>query len=253
MLGDQSDREVQNAAMYCHETDHYVFHCDEGGKAAQDIEHIASVQEAIYQHITAMLGFSMNEKIHYYLYDSREALGKECERRFGEYAPNNGCAVSENEILAVYNETIQCIGAHEDTHILMFTLGYPESRFLEEGVAMAMDALWWGIDNNAWTSYYRNNDLCPSVSKLIAMTREEFYTLQDKIAYPLAGSFVSYLLMRFERAQFYEFYMAKDYEAAARGVLGVSLTEIEQEFFRFIDLLSYDKVLLDRIAELFRE
>lgn len=236
--------------MYCYETAHYIFHCEAGSKAAQDIKSIASIQEASYQHISAMLGLSLDKKIHYYLYHSREALGRELERRFGEYAPNNGCAVSESEILAVYNETIQCIGAHEDTHVLMFTIGYSESGFLEEGVAMAMDALWWGIDNNAWTAYYRKKGLCPSMIDLIQMTREEFYAIEDYIAYPVAGSLASYLLMRFGREKFLRFYLAKDYEAAAQSVFACPLRKVEEDFYKFIDLLSYDKALYERIEDL---
>jgi len=239
--------------MHCYETEHYIFHCESESKAAMEIEHIASVQEASYQYITAMLGLSMKEKIHYYLYGSREELGRECERRFGKYAPNNGCAVSNTEILAVYNDDIQCIGAHEDTHILMFTLGYPESGFLEEGVAMAMDAIWWGIDNNAWAAYYRKNGLCISVSKLIGLPREEFYSVEDRIAYPLAGSLVNYLLMRFGRERFFQFYMAEEYSAAAQNIFGFSLEELEKDYYQYIDLLSYDKVLLERIADLLAE
>ena len=124
--------------MHCYETEHYVFHYESGSKAEQDIKYIADTQESCYRHITLMLGLSMKAKIHYYLYGSREEIGQECERRFGEYTPYNGCTVSETEILAVYNDDVQCIGIHEDTHLVMFTLGYSESSFLEEGIACAI-------------------------------------------------------------------------------------------------------------------
>jgi len=239
--------------MYCRETEHYIFHYTPGSKAEQDIEHIAAVQEVSYQHITTMLGLSMKEKIHYYLYNSREEVGLECERRFGEYTPYNGCTASKNEILAVYNTEIQCIGIHEDTHILMFTIGFCASSFLEEGIACAMDSLWWGIDNNAWVAYYRKNALCPSVTKLLCLPREDFYTVEDYIAYPLAGSFASYLLMRFGKDKFRQFYLAEDYSTADNTILGCSLRELEEDFFQYIDLLNYDETLYARIAELVNE
>lgn len=239
--------------MYCHETEHYVFHCACGSKAEQDILYIASIQEASYKQITTMLGVLMKEKIHYYLFNSREEVGKENERRFGDYFPVNGCTVSKNEILAVYSEDIQCIGAHEDTHLLMFTLGRPRSSFLEEGIACSMDVLWWGIDNNAWVAYYRKEKLCPSVTELLCFSQEDFYAVDDRFAYPLAGSFASYLLMRFGKDLFRQFYLAEDYSIAAPNFLGLSLCELEEDFFQYIDLLSYDEKVYSRIAELLNE
>lgn len=239
--------------MNYHETDHYIFHFEHGSKAEQDLHHIAAVQEASYKQITTMLGVSMKEKIHYYLYNSREEVGRECERRFGDYFPVNGCTVSENEILAVYSEDVQCIGAHEDTHLLMFTLGRPRSSFLEEGIACAMDVLWWGIDNHAWAAFYRKEQMCPSVMELLLFSQEDFYQVKDRIVYPLAGSFASYLLMRFGKEQFCRFYLAEDYIEASQTALGCSLRELENDFFQYIDLLTYDSAIYTRIAELINE
>ena len=239
--------------MCFHETEHYIFHYAQGSTAEQDIMRIAAEQEASYKHITTMLGLSMKEKIHYYLYPSCEEVGQECARRFGAYTPYNGCTVSKSEILAVYNEEIQCIGLHEDTHILMFTLGFSESSFLEEGIACAMDALWWSIDNNAWVSYYRKKGICPSITELLHLPRDDFYMVEDHIAYPLAGSFTNYLLMRFGSDLFRQFYLAEDYTVADRNILGCSLKELEEDFFQYIDFLRYDEIIYTRIAELLSE
>lgn len=239
--------------MYYHESAHYVFHYAHGSKAEQDIAYIADVQEASYKQITTMLGVSMKKKIHYYLYNSRDEVGKENERRFGDYFPTNGCTVSENEILAVYSEDIQCIGAHEDTHLLMFTLGRPQSSFLEEGIACAMDVLWWGLDNNAWVAYFRKKELCPSVTELLHLPQEDFYALNDRITYPLSGSFVSYLLMRFGKDLFRQFYLAEDYDTAGKNILACSLRELEEDFFQYIGLLTYDETVYTRITELLNE
>lgn len=239
--------------MYCHESEHYIFHCEAGSRAEQNMERIAATQEAAYRHITAMLGVSMSGKIHYHFYNSREEVGRECERRFGEYTPHNGCAVSDNEILAVYNDEIQCTGVHEDTHILMGTLGYMESAFLEEGAACAMCGLWWGLDNHAWVSFYRKKGVCPSVRDLLLLSWTDFHALAECIAYPLAGSFVSYLLMRFGKERFCEFYTAEDYDRDAKRVLGSSLAELEADYFRHLELLRYDEAVYGRIAELIEE
>jgi len=241
-------KEVLTANMFCYETEHYQFHYHPGGKAEADIETIAATQEAAYKHITTILDLSMREKIQYYFYDSREEVGRECERRFGEYTPYNGCTVSKNEILAVYNEKIRCIGIHEDTHLLMFTLGFSASGFLEEGIACAMDSLWWGIDNTAWVAYYRQEGRSLSVKDLILLPRENFYIIDDRITYPLAGSFVNYLLLRFGKDKFHSFYLSERDGSVDSTVLGYSLSELEDDFFQYIDLLSYDKAVFDRIA-----
>lgn len=236
--------------MCCRESEHYVFRYTAGSIAERDIEQIIAAQEASYRHISLMLGISIKEKIHYYFCNSREEVGRECERRFGEYTPYNGCTVSKNEILAVYNEEIQCIGLHEDTHIFMFSLGFSESSFLEEGVACAMDQLWWGIDNTAWVAYYRRNQMCPSAADLLLLSRDAFYTVEDHMAYPLAGAFVSYLLMRFGKDLFLRYYFQEEYSKDDDKILGCPLHEIEKDFYQYIDKLSYDEKLYARMEEL---
>ncbi len=236
-----------------HETEHYVFHAAPGSLAEKDINLIAAEQEASYKHIGNMLGLTMKVKIHYYLCNCREEVGREIERRFGVYSLNNGCAVSENEIYAVYNQEIKCIGPHEDTHVLAFSVGRPASSFLEEGLACAMDTQWWGIDNHAWVSYYRKNGSCPSVYELLHMDWQTFGTLDCSVTYPVAGSFVTWLLLRFGREKFFQLYTAEDYDAVAENNLGSKLAVLEADYFGFISLLRGDKAVDARIEALIAE
>lgn len=235
------------------ETEHYAFHAELGSLAEQDINEIAKEQENSYRYIVNMLGLTMQGKICYYFYNSREEVGREIERRFGVYSPNNGCAVSENEICAVYNQEIKCIGPHEDTHILAFALSRPESSFLEEGLACAMDAQWWGIDNHTWVNYYRKNGSCPSVCELLQMDWQTFSALDCSVTYPVAGSFVTWLLLRYGRDKFFQLYTAEHYEAVAENVLGCMLQSLEEDYFRFIGLLRCDQRVVARITELIEE
>lgn len=239
--------------MQQYESEHYIFHYAAGTKAEQDIAQIVATQEAGYRHICLMLGLSVNKKIHYYLYNSPEDIGKECERRFGDYTPYNGCTVSESEILAVYNEEVQCIGNHEDTHILMFSLGFSKSSFLEEGIACAMDQLWWGIDNTAWVSFYRKHKKCPSVKELLLLSREDFYSMDCMTAYPLAGSFAAYLLMRISKDAFHQLYLANNLNLAIQEILGCSLAKLEEDYFQYVDFLHYDEGVYALIEGMLRE
>lgn len=234
------------------ETEHYIFHVAPGSLAAQDVQIIAAEQETSYRYIHHMLGLVMEEKINYYLFNSREEVGRAIERKFGIYSPNNGCAVSENEIYAVYNQEIKCIGPHEDTHVLAFALGRPASSFLEEGLACAMDAQWWGVDNHTWVRYYRKNGGCPSINELLHMDWQTFGKMDCSVTYPVAGSFVTWLLLRFGREKFFQIYTAEDYDAA-ENILGSKFDALEADYFEFIGLLRSDKAVESRIAELIEE
>lgn len=116
-----------------------------------------------------------------------------------------------------------------------------------------MDHLWWGIDNNAWVAFYRKNKMCPSVNELLLLPREDFYTVDCHISYPLAGSFCNYLLMRFGKEVFRRLYLAKDYSIAVKEILGCSLPDLEKDFFQYVDFLSYDEKVYTRMEELLHE
>ena len=77
--------------------------------------------------------------------------------------------------------------------------------------------------------------------------------MDDRVAYPLAGSFASYLLMRFDKDLFRQFYLAEDYGVAAQNLFGISLHELEEDFFQYIGLLDYDEIVYTRIADQLNE
>ena len=100
------------------ESRHYIFHFGEATKAERDIESIAAYQESCFQHICAVLGVTPEFKIEYYLCDSPEEVG----RIYGDNDPCNGFASPPNKVYAVYNEHIQCIGFHEDAHLISYVI-----------------------------------------------------------------------------------------------------------------------------------
>lgn len=239
--------------MGTYTSEHYMFHYDTGSQAERDISSIANYQEACFRHITNCLGIFPQEKIHYYFFNSREAVGREVEQQFGEYLPTNGCAVSGTEILAVYNDDIHCLGCHEDTHAISYHLCLPQSAFLAEGLACCMAQIWWGISNNAWTAYYMEKGACPSIVSLFSDT--EFAQLSDMVSYPIAGAFVQYLLQRFGIKDFLHFYSDEngDFITAASTVFGCTLETLEDDFLHSIKLLSFDRTIFKRIGELLED
>lgn len=82
------------------------------------------------------------ERIDYYFTDSPRDIGRVIWK---EDFPCNGVALcGRNKIYAVYTENIKCIGPHEDAHLISSMLGFPESDFVAEGMAMLFDESWWG-------------------------------------------------------------------------------------------------------------
>lgn len=154
---------VKNKYSCKYSTPHYDFYFAEGSLADQNINSISKEQEECFNKICNKLKIDFSEKIEYYLLESPEEVGV----IYGDNEPINGFAVwGENKIYAVYNENIKCIGPHEDTHLISFKINAPKSYFLVEGLAMYFDEKWWGIDNEAWTSYYKEKDREISIYKL---------------------------------------------------------------------------------------
>lgn len=126
--------------MKHYESKHYVFHYMPGSQAELDIVKIAAEQEVCFQYICNVLDLEPSFKIKYYLYNTPEELG----RIYGDNEPCNGFAKMPDEIYAVYNETVKCIGFHEDAHIISYTINRPDSPAIREGLAMYFDRKWWG-------------------------------------------------------------------------------------------------------------
>lgn len=104
--------------MKCIESENYIFHYGADTKAEQDIGKIVAYQESCFQYICSVLQVKPGFKLEYFLCDSPEEVG----RVYGDNEPCNGFAAPPNKIYAVYNEDVQCIGFHEDAHLISFTI-----------------------------------------------------------------------------------------------------------------------------------
>ena len=143
--------------MQAFETEHYIFHYGAGTAAERDIEKIAALQEGCFSHICAVLGLTPDFKIEYFLCDSPEEVGRIC----GDDEPCNGFADLPSRIYAVYNDAVQCVGFHEDAHLISFVRNRPICPAVTEGLAMYFDRKWWGIQNLDWTggTFYIDSEL----------------------------------------------------------------------------------------------
>ena len=223
--------------MPSYTTDHYVFTYKEGTLVAKDIRKVAKIQEKCFARICSTLKVDFTEKINYFLLDSAEEVGK----LYGITEPINGFAVwGENKIYAVYNDKIKCIGPHEDAHLISFVINTPKSNFIVEGLAMYFDEKWWGLDNDIWTSYYKANKKDLSIANLL--NNEEFDSFNCEITYPIAGSFVKYLINRFGVDKFIQLYQITEVPNSNdfKRIFHYTIQELESLFYQEISKVNYD-------------
>ena len=209
-------------------TEHYIFHYRPDSPAERDIKLIADCQEECFKRITDTLKIYPSFLFHYWLCDSPEEVG----RIYGDNDPCNGFAAEPDRVYAVYNDEIQCIGAHEDAHLVSYLINIPSSCFLREGLAMYFDGSWWGRDNRDWARELYLDKKASSVSAY--MQDDFFYSVDCSISYPIAGAFTAYLLETYGLKRYLTFYSYQDddWEVHYRDIFGLSLAEIEEAFLQ---------------------
>ena len=186
--------------VFC--TEHYAFHYKPGSFAEKDIRSIAKEQERCFDRIVALLNIPYCDTIQYVLTDSPEENGRIIEELFGEYAPGNGFAIGPNNVFAVYNEQVRCVGAHEDTHLISYAYCDPSCELLHEGLAVYMDGEWWGKPNAEWVKAFLSNG---SYRSVFALAEDEtFRNTPCEISYPIAGAFTAFLIERLGAADYLE-------------------------------------------------
>lgn len=227
-----------------YESEHYIFHYDAGTKAERDIGQIAAYQEACFNHICAVLDLTPPFKIEYHLCTSPEQVG----HLYGDDDPCNGFTSLPNKIYAVYNERIQCIGLHEDAHIISYTLNRPDCPAIREGLAMYFDHRWWGISNMDWTIFYRKTGRYIGIDKLL--DKETFFSIDCSVTYPIMGAFTAWLLERYGMSAYKRIYGQQNMADAMAEVLHKTPEELNRAFEEYIGLFTCDPVLEARMENM---
>ncbi len=226
------------------ETQHYIFNYHKNSLAEKNIDEIIALQERCYDYICKFLKVKMNRRIQYFLCETPEEVGK----MYGDNEPGNGATKKPDKIYAVYNEKLKCIGTHEDAHIISYnTLGDPKQALLREGLAMFFDKAWWRIPNEAWVQVFISRGLYVNLSRLA--DNQEFYRYSEIITYPIAGSFVNYLISIFGIERFKGFYKTIDdnFDKCFLETFGKSLNHIEEEFITYIQDIKYHESIHETI------
>ena len=222
------------------ESEHYIFHYHKNSIAENMIDEIVQEQEYCFNHISKVLSTDFNIKINYYLCNSAEEVGA----LYGDNDPCNAFARKPNSIFAVFNEDVKCIGYHEDSHILSYSIATPPQVFVREGLAMYFDKHHFGISNSNWVAYFMYSDKYINISNLIS--NDEFYKNPWNITYPIAGAFTDYIITTYGIDKYIEFYKALDtnFNDNFYNVFGIDVNEFEVNFIKYIKSLKTNKDLL---------
>ena len=226
------------------ESEHYIFNYSAGSKADREIKEIAAYQEHCFQYICSVLGITPEFKIEYYLCDTPEEVG----RVYGDDDPCNGFAALPDRIYAVYNDQVQCIGFHEDAHIISYILNRPDPPAIREGLAMYFDRKWWGIQNLDWTGHYLKTGRYVPVDKML--DREFFFEYDCTITYPIMGAFTDWLIFTFGLDRYLKMYKQQDMTSAMAQVYQKTPEELNQAFTDYVRLFRIDEGLEQRMEML---
>lgn len=214
------------------ESDNYIFNYHPGSIAEKEIQEIMNTQETCYDFICSCLAVKMKIKIKYYLCESSAEVGK----LYGDNEPCNGFAREPNEIYAVYNDKVKCIGFHEDAHIISYDIAVPPQAFMREGLAMFFDKVSLKMPNYTWVEFFIDNDIYVDITELII--NENFYKYSDLITYPIAGAFTEYLISMFGIEKFKIFYSSlkeENFQSNFLQVFKISLSNANTKFIRYIN------------------
>ena len=240
-MGDNVTKE--STTMLQKESKHYIFNYHKNSLADKDLDFIIDLQERCFEHITRVLKTTPPTKINYYLCESAEEVGQlvGCE-------PNNGMACFPNTIYAVYNETAQCIGFHEDAHIIAYHINNPENSAIHEGLAMYFDRQWWGINNWDWTLYYIQQEKYVGIDQLLQ--EDVFDNIDCSISYPILGTFVDWLISTYGIDKFLELYKQKEISSTTQQIYGLTAKELDEKFVAYAKLFFLDETIKDRISQI---
>ncbi len=231
-------------SMQKRSTEHFDFYYFKYSTARNDIDEICVQKEKGFQEICQFLGKNSDAQITFIFFDDEKTKIQETGHQ------GNGWAYGST-IVEVYNRQTKLDPYHEVAHILMRSYGSPPALF-NEGFAvyiseyLGANALEY-LGGEKLTVNQRTNDLKNkgewiSLSQLITYTEIGSAESKSEIAYPLAGSFVKFLIDTYGKDKFLQAYghlknsdKADENVKAIEQIYGKSLEQLEQEWKKILD------------------
>lgn len=230
-----------------YETEHYLFHFSEGSRAEREIRKIAAGQESCFRFICEVLRTQPDFRIEYFLCSTAEEVG----HFYGDDEPCNGFARYPDQVYAVYNDEVQCVGFHEDAHLISYTIARPEAPAVREGLAMCFDRVWWGIHNMEWVGFFLRSGRYQPVEKLL--DNDFFFSQPCSVTYPIIGAFTEWLILTYGIESYLRMYRMLDTESAFKSVYHSSVSDLDRRFTDYTSLIRTDSKLEKRMQELLTE
>lgn len=201
-------------------TAHFIYHLQKPSYSDSNKAWIKKRSELAYRSVLDLLGLKGYEgTFHLFVIQS----GLEMKKLVGHRG--NGSAFPKSNTLAVVvNRRVNALTNHELTHIVAYqTLG-PTETWLDEGLAVYSDGNWWGNDLHALTKYLAEKDQMPSISELTLHFRD----LNELVSYPVAGSFVRFLIEKYGKDKLWQIW--KKGWKHAKNIYGLSMEELEKNW-----------------------
>ena len=179
---------------------HYNIFYRPNSLAQEELDYIISFQESAYVRIRDLIGW-VDQPINIYLYDSLE--DKEGQLGIG----GNGYAVPPSfSTHSIYSEDGKAIGGHETTHVIAsHTLRHSFVPLLSEGLAVYLSNPEGSFkpEHSSTKFFLENGGFIPLAQLIDNMS---FWQLDATISYPLAGSFVKFLIEEYGMTKFTQLY-----------------------------------------------
>jgi hypothetical protein len=214
-------------------------------EASRDVEFISSYLDHMFRDCSEILNVNYQNKLKCYIYNSLQELQEKQLTKAG------GLAMPEFETICYYYPNRSGYMAwdgfrHEIVHVLVYwTVGTMKLRFLEEGIAVAIQKRNWpaGYDRlwvHAVASKVLNNNCLFSINEL---AKNDFFKLQQERQdttyhlYDQCGSLVRYLTDEYGMERFKSFYAKADqdnYRKVFRWIYGKEIKDFEKEWNEFL-------------------
>lgn len=218
------------------ETKHYkMFHLP-NSEADKEMEWIAKRQEKSFGKIIRFLAMKpLKRKISYYFYPNRSLKKKLMgDDWYAQAIYKDFC------VHLLYTKKIKPIGEHEDTHLLSLPWGLSTGLF-QEGLAEYLAGRdWYGEDHDKSVRTGIKRKIYPPISWL--MSHKNWMKASGRntlFFYCLAGSFVRFLIRKFDKAKFKELYKKTSRKNTAaentetfESVYKMSVSEVEKKWRR---------------------
>jgi hypothetical protein len=147
----------------------------------------------------------------------------------------NGLAIHQYNILTgIASESLNSIYSnHEFFHVIAMNLWGIPDLWLNEGMAVYADQSWHGHELHALANYLVNNNRQVPLARLM----KDFRKIDDRIAYPLAGSFVKYLDDTYGRDSILKIWKSKT--GKLKELTGKTITELESDWLAKVSTTAY--------------